>query len=230
MFSYYLGRLESMQVIIYTSSIITPNLRKSPLNNPSSVIQSSGSFVISSNSHFVHLFCSLFFDAPVTGWNLLFNFPHARKVHLVGNSLVTNFSTIWKHTVSSCSKISSLYAFLFSCLSIAYFLVFSSLLSAGIFTVNLRMILYQSYTAPTKNLTDHIRHLSLSPLNWIIMMLFSSMLLDFHLWISLVSPPRELQSTLEGSAKFYSAKSFYTNLFTSVNIRIMTNLFFHNKH
>ena len=98
-FSYYSGMLGSMWVIISTSSIITPNFCKLPLNNSSSSIQSSGSLLTSSNSHFDIFLCSLVLDAPDIGWNSLFNFPHARKVHPLGNSLVTNSSTIWKHTV-----------------------------------------------------------------------------------------------------------------------------------
>ena len=107
MFSYSSGKLDIMWVIIYTSSIMTPNFCKSPLNNYSSVIQSYGSLVTSSNSHFANFFRSIVLDTTVIGWNFMFNFFHTRKAHPLGNSLVANSSTIWKHTVSSCAKIRS---------------------------------------------------------------------------------------------------------------------------
>ena len=127
MFSYYSGRLDSMWVIISISSIITTNFRKSPLNNSSSVIQSSGSLVTSSNSLFANVFRSLVLDSPFIGCNFLLINPHARKAHPLGNSLVTDYSTIWKHIVPSCAKIRPLYVFLFSCLGISSSLVFSYL-------------------------------------------------------------------------------------------------------
>ena len=132
MFLYYSCRLDIMWVIIYTSSIITSNFCKSPINNSISVIHSYSLLVTSSNSHFSNFFHILVLDAPFIGLNLLFNFPHARKYHPLVNSLVTNYSTIWKHTVSSCSKIRSLYALLFICLSIASSLVFYDSFSSGV--------------------------------------------------------------------------------------------------
>ena len=84
----------------------------------------------------------------------------------------------------------SLYLFLFSCLSIASSLVFSSSLSAGFFTAPLMMILYPSRPALAKNIPDNIRHLSLSPLKGVILMIFSSMLPNLLWWWSLVSPDR----------------------------------------
>ena len=193
MFSYTLCRLDSIWVIIFTSSIITTIFCKAPLKNSSSVIQSSGSLVTSSNSNSENFFRSPVLEAPSNGWNFLFNFSHARKAHLLGNSLVTDYSTIWKHTVSSCANIRSLYAFLFSCFSIAYSLVFSALLSAGVFMVPLMMILYPSSPAFSKNFPDHISHLSRYPLKEIILMLFSSVLLALPWWWSLVSPKSTLK-------------------------------------
>ena len=177
-----------MWVVISTSSIITPNFRKLPLNNYSSLIQSSGYLVTSSNSHFSNIFCSLVLGDPFIGWNLLFNFPHARKAHPLSNSLVVDYSKICKHTVSYCTKTRSLYAFLFSCLRIASSLFFSSSFSARVFTVPLRMILQPSHPSIAKNFPDHIRHLSLSPLKGVILVLFSSVVLDLPWWWSLVSP------------------------------------------
>ena len=115
MLSYYLGRLDSIWVIISTSSMITPNFPKSPLNNYSSVIKSFGSLVTPSNSFFANLLRSVVLDDTIIGWNFLFNPSDARKLHPLGNSPVTDFSMIWKHTVSYCAKPRSLYTLLFSC-------------------------------------------------------------------------------------------------------------------
>ena len=49
MFYYSSGSLDSIWFIISSSSIRTPNFLTSPLNNSSSVIESSGSLVTSSN-------------------------------------------------------------------------------------------------------------------------------------------------------------------------------------
>ena len=167
-----------MWVIIYTSSIVTPNLCKSTLNNSNSIIQSSGSLVTSSNSNFVNFLRSLVLDAPAIGFNLLFNLSHACNYLPLGKSLVTVSSTIWKHAVSSCAKIRSLYAFLFSFLSIVSALVFCYILYSGILTPPLLMISYPSCISLTKNFHNHKHQLYLSPLKGIIQVLISSMLLD----------------------------------------------------
>ena len=97
MFSYYSGRLDSVLVIIYTSSITTPVIFKSPLNNPSSVIQSSGFLVTSS-----YFFPSLVLDDFVIDWNFLLKFPRASKAHPLVISLVTNSKNLeTRHVILS---------------------------------------------------------------------------------------------------------------------------------
>ena len=99
---------------------------------------------------------------------------------------------IWKHTVSSCAKTRSLYAFLFSSLKIASSLVFSSVFSTRIFMVLLRMISQTSCPSLANKFPDHILHLSRSPLKGVILMLFSPMFIDLPWLWSLVSHPRVL--------------------------------------
>ena len=83
-----------MWVIISTSSIITPNFRKLPLNNSSLVIPSYGSLVTPSNSDFDNFLCSLVLDAPSTGLNLYLNICHARKVLPLIKTSVADSSVI----------------------------------------------------------------------------------------------------------------------------------------
>ena len=131
---------------------------------------------------------------------------------------------ICKHTVSSLAKTRSLYAFLFSCLIILSYLVFSCALSNSFFTATLRILSLPSRPSLSKKLLDHICHLSFSTLKGIILMLFSPMLLELPWWWYLIYPQRELQSMLEVSVNLYSAKSFYTVGVSFVIIMIMISL------
>ena len=89
MLSYSSDMLDSMWVIISTSTIINPNFFYSLINSSSLVIHYYGSLVTSSNSVFVDLLCNIFLGAPIIGCNFLFNFPHARKAPQFYKSLVT---------------------------------------------------------------------------------------------------------------------------------------------
>ena len=104
MFFYYSSRLDSMRVIISKSSIIAPTFCKSPINNYSSVIQSSRSLVKSPKFLSVVFFNTLILGAPGIGW-ICFNFSHVGKAIILDKSSVTDYSEIWKHTVSYWSKL-----------------------------------------------------------------------------------------------------------------------------
>ena len=192
---------------ISTSLKKTPNFCKSPLLNSISVIQSSGSLVTPSNSIFENLLHSIVLDNPSIRWNLLCNLSNSWKSLPLCTPLVTNASTIWKHTMLSCSKARSFYVLLLSCLSIVSFLVFYSEFSTRFFTVLLRMISYPNHPDIANNFLDHIRNLSLSPLKGIILMFLSSILLDLTWLWSLFYPPRiTLRSMLEDQLTLYSTK------------------------
>ena len=107
MFQYSSSRMDSRWFIISASSIINPIFCKSPLNNSSSVVQSSGYLVMSYNSLFVNFLHSLVLEVSVVGSNVIYGFIHACLVSPYLFSFVFDCLIILKHIISYCANIIS---------------------------------------------------------------------------------------------------------------------------